>query len=333
VTLARGKVRGAEALLDELAADARLAVKWLDKRADKSAPVTVTALRRHLHREPLPRLRQARVALLSFMVHGYVVASGAKFFDTRAVWSPERVDDLASATRTAAEGLADELYDRCWCRDEVLRHIGFRLEQETLAERQEAWGVHAVTDTPAQRQQTRRSLSADRQLDLLNHLDDAAARDGAGDWRGAPSVTWGAAMVRDVTEVTGYKLSQSQASSLLRTAMKRLRYAARVGVKPAEVRRAYRAELQGLMVHVRSYAANNGGSGFPRYVQVIEPLTSPRDFKRLLGWVRSSSPEVGAFKAVERTHPARSQSAGTALQSDQSGAGKIPSGTRKRRAS
>lgn len=65
MTLARGNVRDADALLDELAANARLAVKWLDHRNDKSAPVTATALRRHLHREPMPRMRQARVVELA----------------------------------------------------------------------------------------------------------------------------------------------------------------------------------------------------------------------------------------------------------------------------
>lgn len=332
MTLAPGKVRGADALLDELAADARLAVKWLDKRADKSAPVTATALRRHLHRKAL-QLRQARAVLLSWLVSGYVVTGDdGKHYDARAAWSAERADELASATRSSAQRLANELYGRCWCRDEVERRIGYRLEQETLVARQEAWGTHATSDTPAQRQRTRRSLSADRQLELLNHLDDAAARDGAGDWHGATVVTWGAAMVRDASQVTGHNFSQAKAAGLLRAAVKRLKQAGRQGIKPAAVRRAVRNAWEGLMLHVRSRAANYNGSGFPTYPQVIEPLTSG-GFARLLGWVGSGSSEVGWFKPPEPTHPANLQGSESTPQSEQSASEKIPRAARKRRAS
>lgn len=329
--LARGNVRDADALLDELAANARLAVKWLDHRKERSAPVTVTALRRHLHREPL-QLRQARVALLSWLASGYVVASDdSKFYDARAVWSAESADELASSTRRAAEALAGELYGRCWCADDVQRRIGYRLEQEALSARQEAWGRHAVSDSPTQRQQTRRSVSADRQLELLNHLDDAAARDGAGDWHGAAVETWAAAILRDASEVTGY--SQLRAAGLLRAAVKRLRQAGRLGFKPTQVRRAVRAELEGLMARARSYAEKGGGSGFPPLAQVIEPLTSAGAFERVLGWVGLSVQRVGWIEASKPTHPAGLQATGTADQSGDFRASEVPPTKRLRRTS
>lgn len=328
--LARGNVRDADALLDELAANARLAVKWLDHRADKSAPVTVTALRRKLHREPL-QLRQARVALLSFLLNGYVVAgSDGKFYDARTVWSAERADELASATRGAAQTLANELYARCWCHDEVERRVGYRLEQETLAGRQEAWGTHATSDTPAERQQTRRSLSADRQLDLLNHLDDARALDAAGSWQSATVATWAAALLLDFIERTGYRLGQERSAGLHRAAVKRLKQAGRQGIKPAEVRRALRNEWDGVMVHVRSRAANYGGSGFPRYALVIEPLTSAGAFARLLGWVGLSDRRVGWFEGSKPTPGAAQQPSGTVEQFDALCVREVPTAPRLR---